>query len=401
MPPEYGHLNRHYNLAKYLAKLGHKVTVIVGSKLHNTRTQIIKGKEFSSKYEHSESFDYFFVKTMDYGNSKIKRVFAMFQYIINAKKLIKTMDKQDVYIGSSAHPLASILAINLSRKNNCLSIAEVRDLWPESIIAYKILKKNSILVKIMYFIERWIYSSADRIVFTMEGGKDYIIDRGWNHKKWLKVDMGKIYHINNGVDLEIFRKNAQENIYENNEYSNTECYKIVYVGSIRKANQIDTLLDLAKLVNNHKIIFYIFGDGDFVETMKKRITKENINNVKYMGYVEKRYIPSILSLSDLNIIVGHYNPIYQYGISMNKLFDYFASGKPILTTFKSNYSLIERYKAGIEFETYDLTYMASEIDKLSFNLKNQADMKEGAIRASYDYHFAKLAVAYVQCIHMQ
>ena len=85
-----------------------------------------------------------------------------------------------------------------------MSIVEIRDLWPESIVAYKILNKENIIVKFLYFFEKWLYSKADRIVFTMEGGKEYIKDRKLNLNKRNKVNLDKVYHINNGISLNVF-----------------------------------------------------------------------------------------------------------------------------------------------------------------------------------------------------
>lgn len=42
------------------------------------------------------------------------------------------------------------------------------------------------------------------------------------------------------------------------------------------------------------------------------------------------------------------------------MFDYFASGKPTLSTFRLGYSLIERYDAGIELNAYNAEAIADK-----------------------------------------
>ena len=71
---------------------------------------------------------------------------------------------------------------------------EVRDLWPLSIVEYKGISNTNPIIRFLYKLERKIYKEADAIIFTMEGGKDYIKDKKWKDA----VSFNKIFHINNG-----------------------------------------------------------------------------------------------------------------------------------------------------------------------------------------------------------
>ncbi|MBC2722200.1 MAG: glycosyltransferase, partial [Desulfosporosinus sp.] len=179
MPPEYGHLNRHYNFGKYLKRAGYNPVVFVGSNLHNSNVQMIQDDSLYKIYEDCD-YPYVFVKTCAYDRSRIKRVYAMFEFYRNICKVTKEFDRPDVILGSSAHPLAPMAAIKLAKKYHCKSVVEVRDLWPESFVAYKIIKKSNPLLKLLYAGEKWIYKKADSLVFTMKGAKDYIVNRGWD-----------------------------------------------------------------------------------------------------------------------------------------------------------------------------------------------------------------------------
>ena len=78
-------------------------------------------------------------------------------------------------------------------------------------------------------MEKWIYKNSDAVIFTMPGGKEYIVDRKWENK----VDLNKIFYVNNGVNLEEFQKN--ESLIEDPDL-NSSTRKYVYIGSMRKAN---------------------------------------------------------------------------------------------------------------------------------------------------------------------
>lgn len=104
----------------------------------------------------------------------------MFKYYKNAKESAKYFEKPDVIIGSSAHPLCAVLAIKLAKKYGAKSTVEIRDLWPESIVAMGIAKASNPIIRMLYIFERKIYERADAVIFTFEGGYDYIKMKGWD-----------------------------------------------------------------------------------------------------------------------------------------------------------------------------------------------------------------------------
>ncbi len=214
-PPEFGHFTRHFNLGIHLKKQGYNPIVFAGSVPHNTDTQIINGKERYIEYKKHE-FPYIFIKTCLYNKSGKKRLLAMYQYCNNLKITVKNLlqtkwEKPDVIIASSGHIFVPVVAIFIAKKLKVPCIVEIRDLWPESIVSYsKKITKNHPAIKLLYKLEKWIYKKAERIIFTMEGGAEYIIDQGWDKE----IDITKIHHINNGVDLEVFNCNKDTFIIE-------------------------------------------------------------------------------------------------------------------------------------------------------------------------------------------
>ena len=70
-------------------------------------------------------------------------------------------------------------------------------------------------------------------------------------------------------------------------------------------------------------------------------------NVFFRGPIEKKYIPSLLEQADLNLINVRSATINKYGCSWNKLFEYMASGKPILCNLPVKYDLIRKYNLGV------------------------------------------------------
>lgn len=80
-----------------------------------------------------------------------------------------------------------VAGIQIAKRLGVPCICEVRDLWPESLVAYGIIGRHNPITKLLYQGEKWIYKQANAIIMTWEGGKDYIIEKGWN----TEIDIGK------------------------------------------------------------------------------------------------------------------------------------------------------------------------------------------------------------------
>ncbi|MEI7667555.1 MAG: glycosyltransferase family 4 protein, partial [Erysipelotrichaceae bacterium] len=262
MPPEYGHLNRHYNLGRYLKQMGYEPSVFVGSFLHNTTHQMINDKRLYLKYEPC-SFDYYFVSTCDYSKSKVKRLISMFQFYRNMFKVSKILPRPDVIIGSSPQPLSAVAAIIIARRCKAQAIVEIRDLWPESLKEFKVLT-NPLILSCLYMFEKWIYKKADKIIFTMDGGEEYIKDRAWDKDPGGPIDLKKVFYCNNGVDLSTFNYNRDTYKYADPDLDDKNLFRVIYTGSIRLVNNVQTIVNVAQIIQERKIKnikFLIFGEG--------------------------------------------------------------------------------------------------------------------------------------------
>ncbi|WP_312700209.1 glycosyltransferase family 4 protein [Sedimentibacter sp.] len=402
MPPEHGHLNRQFNFGKYLKRMGHDPTVFVGSFLHNTKIQMIKDDSLIKRYVNAD-YPYYFVKTCNYSFSKLKRIYAMFEFYNNLLKALQSFERPDVILGSSAHPLAAIAAIKLGKKYGCQSIVEVRDLWPESFVAYGIISKKNPLLNILYAGEKWIYKNADKLIFTMKGGKDYIIEQGWSTEQGGPIDISKVHHINNGVDLEAFIYNKENYNFADEDLDNKKVFKIIYAGSIRLVNNIKSIVDAAceiKKIGIEDVKFIIYGDGNDRKFLERYCFENGIDNVIFKGFIDKKYIPYILSKSDLNIIHFEQNKLKKYGASLNKMFEYFASGKPTLSDCEFGYDLIKLYQCGVVIDNANAVEMAKEIVSIrNMSSLDYEKMCSNSLIAAKEFDFKNLASHLLELIY--
>lgn len=403
--PKTGPHLRHFNFSKELITKKFLPTVFAANELHfNGNTIDTRGKKYIEMKDEGPTF--IFVKTSKYKGNGLSRVKNMFSFFVNlffvTKDYAKVNGTPDVIIGSSAHPLTAIAGILIAKKYAVPCIVEIRDLWPEAIFSYGKLKENSLIGRLLTLGERWIYYNADAIVFTKEGDVDHVKEMKWDIAQGGRIDLDKCYYINNGVNLKEFKLDAINYVLTDEDLTD-DSFKVTYTGTIRPVNNVDNIIDAAKIVSetDKEVKFLIYGNGSEFERLRKRVEHENVTNVRLKGYIEKKYIPYILSRSSINILnysKTQYN--WSRGNSSNKLFEYMASGKPVISTVKMGYCILDKYKCGFSLAEGTPEELADAIIHIkNFTNEQYNEMGQNAVRGVKDFDYEVLTSRLISVIN--
>jgi glycosyltransferase involved in cell wall biosynthesis len=389
MPPEFEVRIQTLKRAQYLREHGFKVFIFGGSFLHNTDLNLIHDRS-PYKYVHYESgHSFIHIRTNNYKGNGIQRIINLFVFYFRLWVHSSKFERPD-YISDIAAVPFSLITYFIAKKFKANFIVDVVDLWPESFVAYGLIGKNNFLLKLAYQAEYWLYKNADILIFSMEGGKDYIREKGWSVEQGGKINFEKVYYINNGVDLQDFDYNLQHFKLDDKDLENEQLFRVIYVGSIRLANNIKQLIDAAELLKNlPNMKFLIYGDGEEREYIENYCLEKKLTNVIFkQRWVELKYIPFILSKSSLNILNYKNSGVLRFGGSQSKSFQYMASGKPICANIEMGYCPINQFNLGIAKEFQNPKEYAEAI-KLIYELNDNSyiQMCKNAREASklYDY----------------
>jgi len=324
--------------------------------MHGTGNKHAYSKKEKIEYQ---GINIYVLKGISYvGN--IKRIFSMLVFML---KIIffkfPKEEKPDLIYASSPHLFAALGALIQAKRNKCKFVLEVRDLWPETFVQIGVIKRNGIIHKFFLIIEKYLYKNADKIV-NLDPFFDYMISIG--------INTDKIVYLSNGVDLEEFDKKQSLGInLDKNKFN------ITYTGAIGIANNLEPIIDLAKLVSDKNIMFNIVGYGPLKNFLMERVESENIKNIKFYDPIEKEKVPEVLRQSNVLILSVLPLELYQYGASFNKLFEYWASSKPILFFGNIKPDYIKESNSGISVTTNSIDdlknacldlYNMSEVDRL-------------------------------------
>ncbi len=387
---------RHYWFAKYLKRDGYEPVIFCSNAQHNGEAPFFFPMNDLWEEKEQEIIDvpYIFVKSRSYAGNGKDRVLNMADFYRNVQKAAKAYAKRsgapDVIIASSVHPLTLIAGEKLAKKFGVPCICEIRDLWPEALVEYGKLNRDSLLVKALYAGEKWIYKKADALIFTMEGGRDYIAQQGWN----TQIDKNKIFHINNGVDIEQFDENKTKYVWPDADLDSNNLYKIVYTGSINLINHLELIVDVAKIIQKQKNIkILVWGGGNELQDLQAKVKEAKLTNIVFKGTVEKKYIPGILSRADINLMHcwEMSDAVAKYGPSNNKLFEYLAAGKPIFSTVIPGYSILKRYQCGVETEEPTADAIAAGLlELINMPEEDKELLSVNARKTAYKYDFSEL-----------
>jgi glycosyltransferase involved in cell wall biosynthesis len=207
-------------------------------------------------------------------------------------------------------------------------------------------------------------------VFTLEGGKDYTIEKKWDKSNGGPIDLTKLYYVNNGIDLNQFELDRINYSNKDSIFQN-EKFKVIYIGSMHKANNVLQLIKTAEtLKKTQDIHFILYGDGSDRESLIAYCQQHQIDNVTFKEqHLPFHQLPAILSKSSLNVM-NYQKDFGDYGVSAGKLFLYLAAGKPIISNVKINYCVVRNNNLGISEDLNNPKDYANAILKIK-NLKEQ------------------------------
>lgn len=390
MPPQYESRLRTIKFAHYLQEMGYKVTVFGSSVMHNMDLDLI---EDNSKYIERQYDDLHFVhiKSCQYKKTAgLSRIWSDVQFHYRLVKLAKRFEKPDVVVATT-FPLISNPLLKYCHKHGIKYITEVLDWWPDDFVDFGLVGEKNPVMKYLFKVAKRNYTDSDASVFSPEGCYKYFEDKGWDKDHGGPVDLSRVFYINNGVDLSDFNNWKNQFTIDDADLVSDK-KRIIYLGSIRYANNVEQLVKAAEILKSHKDVeFLIYGDGDDREPLINYCKAQNLDNVKFKDkWIDPKYVPFVLSQSYISVL--NYTASFgKYGISSSKMFQYLASGKPIVCNVEIMYSPIEKYQIGISRNmTSAQDYANAILSIINLSEKEYAAMCERARNAAKEFDYPYL-----------
>lgn len=319
---------RHFDLGVHMARKGHRVRIFAANRHHT----LYRWVEFDGLYKeiaYGDRLIFTYVQTRPYHGNSLARFLNMLDYKKNAVKAGKEIgerEKPDVIVASSVHPLAWEAGYKLSKLYGARYFVEVRDIWPKTLVDSGKMSRFHPLVLYFSILEKRAYRRAEAVITLLRDSKEYMSSRGAKKVVWIP----------NGIDLERFDElrlvpdKTLKELIDNMR----KRYRVLigYAGGHSFTYGLEVLVEVAKICEIKKLPvgFISIGDGESLPRLRKMAEEKELSNLVFAGRFPRTSVPWFLCQMDALFL--HLKPmeVLNYGVSSNKLFEYFAAGKPVI-----------------------------------------------------------------------
>ncbi|MCA6058333.1 glycosyltransferase family 4 protein [Thalassolituus sp. ST750PaO-4] len=377
--PVEGFGGRYYYFSKVLQEHGEKVLLVTSSNHHLLRQKpVFNGLWHFSNYD---GLDVLWLKTLPYtrANSPIRVInWFLFALYMPFLRLLKARPKQIHF--SSPSPIPFLGVCLLSKLFKSKTVFDVRDVWPETLIEIGGISRRNLFVRFLGWVESFSYRNADVVTSNLANLEVRFNELGLNVDNFLWISNGVDIK---GVEFSLTNSNIKLPIQCNNK-------KVIgYTGTLGEANSIITLLQVARLfIDKPEYVFLIVGSGKEQSSLISYCEDNNITNVIFMDAVTKADVYKVQSMMDVLCVGAKPSPLYRYGVSPNKLYEYIYSGVPVLYYIDTvGYHPVRDAGCGEQVTSSDLQEFYRAIIKLtSLSTEEYSLMKKNAQKYIIENH---------------
>ncbi len=285
-----------------------------------------------------------------------KRTLNYVSYMASAIVATLFLPKADVVLSTSPQFFNGLAGYFVSRLRRIPWVLEIRDLWPESIVAVGAIK-NKALIKLLEWIELFAYRNADRIVPVTDSFKAYMIGKG--------IQTDKILVVKNGVDLGQYQPLNGMNALAG-ELDLQGKFVASYFGTHGMAHHLETVLQAAQKLSHEKnIVFLLVGDGAERHMLVRMREEMGLKNVMMLDQQPKSRMRELWALSSISLVLLKKSDLFKTVIP-SKIFESLAMEKPIILGVEGeSAALIKESKAGICIEPEQAQELADRVLELA------------------------------------
>jgi glycosyltransferase involved in cell wall biosynthesis len=373
-----------------LIKEGHKVTVVSGTYSHLRNQQPKR-----NGMEDIDGITYLWLKTPSYKGNGIMRVISMvvfmLQLFLHMAQILR-VSQPKVVIGSTVYMLDMFPAWVMSKFSRAMLVFELHDLWPMSPMQLGDMSAWHPFILLLQIAQWWTYKVADRVIS--------ILPNTYEHMKQFGILPQQFYYIPNGVVQQDWEPQKKPQVVNHLErvkaLKQSGKFLVCYAGSHGVSNDLNHLVDAAAFLQrncHHNIHFLLIGDGPEKIGLQQYAEDMGLANIEFLSRVNKSEIIILMQKMDVMFFALKPLPLYQYGIGLNKLFDYMMAAKPIIGAWESRDALLEQLGCGITIAPSDPEAIAAgvlQIAAMSAEDRNRLG-KAGREYVLAHHDYAKLA----------
>ena len=266
---------------------------------------------------------------------------------------------------------SNIPGIFYSSIQKSLYIYEAPDLWPEELGVFR-TPLMPVLMRIGELMARASYRSPDIIITTAKSAAEFVEVKYNPRRPVFAIPVG----VNPTSFQHIEREEAVRSLIDKDLISSEVNGKflILYSGLISAAQNVESLVELAKKFESHDdIAFLIIGDGEARPQLEETIRELNLKNLFLIGRQPRQLMPLIIAAANMCAVTLSRDTIFERVIP-SKFYEYVACSKPIVGICAGELAKL--------IEMYDVGYVIKSLDKSDGVVKSLLNLKDSPERYS-------------------
>lgn len=292
------------------------------------------------------------------------------------------LQKADVIMATSPQLLAGLSGRLLAMAKGRPYLLEIRDLWPDSIVALDMMRERHLMVRLLRAVENMLYRSAARIVTTNGGLRQRLIERG--------VPGGKIGVVPNGVDAVQFSPRPRPQALLE-KYGLNDRFVVGYIGTQGLAHDLETVIDAADALRDTDVSFLFVGDGAQHLSIVRKVKRLRLTNVHFVRTVAPDEVPDHIACCDV-LLVPMKRTTTLSDTMPSKIFEIASMERPIVIGAEGIAAeLVEGHRAGISVEPENSTALVAAIRRLWKEPQLSQSMQTGSRALADDFSRDKFA----------
>ena len=310
----------------------------------------------------------------------IQRVLSYLSFMLSACWYAGRLPTPDVLVATSPQFFAALAGYVVAWRKDVPFVLEIRDLWPESIVAVGAMSRN-VIIRFLEWVERVLYRKAEHIVVVTDSFEEAIAEKD--------IARNKISVIKNGIETAWWDEPLDEERLAELQHEHALEGKFVasYIGTIGMAHRADILLEAARRCDDPDIVFMVVGTGAKKDELAARQAELELDNFRLVDKVPKEQVPYLLALTDTSVVHLRDDPLFETVIP-SKIFEAMATGTPIVLGVRGeSQRIVETAEAGLPIPPEDPDALAEAVRHLEEHPELHAEMAENAyrhVRAHYD-----------------
>ncbi|MDP5280672.1 glycosyltransferase family 4 protein [Sphingomonas sp. DG1-23] len=384
--------SRTFEHCREWAARGHSVTVITGAPNFPAGKVMAGYRNRLWQKEEMEGIEVIRVWTFIARNEGFAlRIVDYLSYMITAALAGMFVRRPDVIVATSPQFFTLLAARFLSLARRRPWVLELRDLWPESIKAVDAMG-DSIAIRLIERIERYLYRAADRVITVTHTFKSILVSRG--------VDAQKIDVVTNGVDLTNYTPRDGSALRRRLGLEGK--LLIGYVGTHGMAHALETLIEAATLARSDAgladLHFVLVGEGARKESLMALAAERGLDNISFHPSVPKDQVAEWWAILDAAVVHLKRTELFE-SVIPSKIFECMAMGVPVLMGVRGEaLTIVENAKVGIAFEPENPHALLRQISLIRNDQHLLATLSENGASASVEFDRRRLALRMLEIL---